>query len=110
MDTGGGRTIGTRDEHYNLVSVLYYALQGADACNTYALDAEAAGDERFATFFKEARVAQAQLAERAKELLGILEAPPAPEVAPDIPPAGGWNLARRGRSVGGRCCTRGSAV
>ena len=89
MDAGGGRTIGTRDEHYDLVSVLYHALQGAETCNTYALDAEAAGDERLAAFFKEARVAQAQLAERAKDLLGILEVPPAPEVSPDIPPEGG---------------------
>ena len=71
MDAGGGRTIGTRDEHYDLVSVLYHALQGAETCNTYALDAEAAGDERLAAFFKEAGVAQAQLAERAKGLLGI---------------------------------------
>ena len=89
MDAGGGRTIATRDEHYNLVSALYHTLQGADTCNTYALDAEAAGDERLAAFFKEGRVAQVQLAERAKELLGILEVPPAPEVSPDIPPEGG---------------------
>jgi hypothetical protein len=67
----GEQTTGTRDEHYNLVSVLYHALQGAETCNTYALDAEAAGDERLAAFFREAGVAQAQLAERAKGLLGI---------------------------------------
>ena len=42
MDAGE-QTTGTRDEHYNLVSVLYHALQGADTCNVYALDAEAAG-------------------------------------------------------------------
>ncbi len=44
----GEQTTGTRDEHYNLVSVLYHALNGADTCNRYALDAEAAGDERLA--------------------------------------------------------------
>ena len=71
------------------MSVLYHASQGAETCNTYALDAEAAGDERLAAFFKEARVAQAQLAERAKELLGILEVPAAPEVSLDIPLEGG---------------------
>ena len=66
------QTTGTRDVHYNLVSVLYHALQGADTCNVYALDAEAAGDERLAAFFREAGVVQTQLAERAKGLLGIV--------------------------------------
>ena len=70
MDAGE-QTTGTRDEHYNLVSVLYHALQGADTCNVYALDAEAAGDERLAAFFREAGVMQTQLAERAKGLLRI---------------------------------------
>ena len=70
MDAGE-QTTGTRDEHYNLVSVLYHALQGADTCNVYALDAAAAGDERLAAFFREAGVMQTQLAERAKGLLGI---------------------------------------
>lgn len=64
----GARATRTRDEHYNLVSVLYHALQAADACDQYALDAEAAGDERLAAFFREAQVAQAQVAERAKGL------------------------------------------
>jgi hypothetical protein len=54
----GEQTTGTRDEHYNLVSVLYHALSGADTCERYALDAET------------------QIAERAKGLLGILEHPP----------------------------------
>jgi hypothetical protein len=34
------RTTGTRDEHYNVISVLYHALQGADTCGTYLQDAE----------------------------------------------------------------------
>ena len=71
MMDAGEQTTGTRDEHYNLVSILYHALQGADTCNVYALDAEAAGDERLAAFFREAGVVQTQLAERAKGLLGI---------------------------------------
>jgi hypothetical protein len=96
----GEQTTGTRDEHYNLVSVLYHALNGADTCNRYALDAEAAGDERLAAFFREAQAIQSQVAERAKGLLGILEPPPEFGVEPgtisggvpsDIPerPAGG---------------------
>ncbi len=85
----GEQTTGTRDEQYNLISVLYHALHGAENCETYALDAEAAGDERLAAFFREAQATQRRLAERAKGMLGILEVPPEPEVAPDIPPEGG---------------------
>jgi len=39
----GERTTGTRDEHYNLISVLYHALHGAENCDRYAADAEVAG-------------------------------------------------------------------
>lgn len=67
----GERITGTRDEHYNLISVLYHALQGAETIEAYTMDAEAAGDERLATFFREAQAAQIEIAERAKGLLGI---------------------------------------
>ena len=53
------QTTGTCDEHYNLISVLYHALHGADNCDTYALDAEAAGKDELATFFRGAQVLQA---------------------------------------------------
>lgn len=94
MDTGE-QTTGTRDEHYNLVSVLYHALHGAENCNTYALDAEAAGEVELAGFFREAGVEQTQLAERAKEMLGIgstaagaVERDPLEtEIPPDTAPA-----------------------
>lgn len=85
----GEQTTDTRDEHYNLISVLYHALQGADVCDRYALDAETTGDEQLAGFFREAQAIQTQLAERAKMLLGILEVPPEPGVPPDAPPEGG---------------------
>jgi hypothetical protein len=85
----GEQTTGTRDEQYNLVSVLYHALQGAETIEAYTLDAEAAGDERLADFFREARATYEQLAERAKGMLGVLEVPRKPEVAPDAPPEGG---------------------
>jgi hypothetical protein len=75
MDAGEQST-GTRDEHYNLISVLYHALQGADSCDRYALDAEADGDDRSAGFYREARMMNAQIAERAKGMLGIIEPPP----------------------------------
>ena len=72
----GQQTTGTKDKHYNLISVLYHALNGADTCDRYALDAETAGDERLSAFFRETQVMQSQIAERAKGLLGILEPPP----------------------------------
>ncbi len=72
----GEQTTGTRDEQYNLIAVLYHALQGAENCEIYALDAEAAGDEQLATFFREAQGMQVGVAERAKGLLGILEGMP----------------------------------
>ena len=74
----GEQTTGTRDEHYNLVSVLYHALHGAENCETYALDAAAAGRDDLLTFFREAQVVQAEMAERAKELLGIGGVAPGP--------------------------------
>jgi hypothetical protein len=90
----GQQTTGTRDEHYNLISVLYHALHGAENCDRYASDAEIAGDERLAAFFRETQVMQTQIAERAKGLLGILEPPPEfgtpPEaVGKEVPPGGG---------------------
>jgi hypothetical protein len=72
----GEQTTGTRDEHYNLISVLYHALHGAENCDRYASDAEIAGDERLVAFFREAQTMHTQVAERAKGLLGILERPP----------------------------------
>ena len=53
------------------------------ATPTLALDAEASGDERLSGFFREAGVAQARLAERAKGLLGIIEVSPEPGVRPE---------------------------
>ena len=69
----GQKTTGTRDEHYDLVSVLYHALQGAESCDKYASDAEAAGEAELAAFFREAQEMQTRLAEGAKAMLGIGE-------------------------------------
>src|SRR5918998_1960669 len=70
MDAGE-RTTGTHDVHYNLISVLYHALHGAQNCGVYATDAEAAGDTDLAAFFRNAQATQRQLAEQAKGRLGI---------------------------------------
>ncbi len=88
MDPGEQST-GTRDEQYNLVSVLYHALHGAETIEAYVLDAEAAGDERLAGFFRDAQSTYRQLAEQAKGRLGVLEVPSEPGIAPDAPPEGG---------------------
>ena len=89
----GEMTTGTRDEHYNLVSVLYHALHGAENCQQYALDAQEAGDKDLVVFFREAQGSQALLAERAKELLGISVSPSGGvDAAPETPtrePGGG---------------------
>lgn len=57
---------GTPNETYNLVSVLYHALQGAENCQTYLKDASQ-GELR--SFFEEALNQQRQLADQAKQLL-----------------------------------------
>ncbi len=82
----GERITGTRDEHYNLISVLYHALHGAENCDRYAADAEVTGDERLAAFFREAQGMQSQVAERAKEMLGIGQV--SRTEAFDVPPEG----------------------
>ncbi|HYN88541.1 MAG TPA: hypothetical protein VER55_08415 [Ardenticatenaceae bacterium] len=60
---------GTRDEHYNLISVLYHALQGAETYSIYVQDAEEAGESELAQFFRDVREEERQRAERAKQLL-----------------------------------------
>jgi hypothetical protein len=63
------RATGTPNEEYNLVSVLYHALHGAETCETYALDAEAAGDDALASFFRNTQATHRQVAEQAKTRL-----------------------------------------
>jgi hypothetical protein len=58
---------GTSNPEYNLVSVLYHALQGAELYQKYASDA--GGDQDLASFFREVQQQEQQRAERAKQLL-----------------------------------------
>ena len=58
------------DKDYNLVSVLYHALQGAETYAQYVQDAQKQGDQELASFFGEVRQEELRLAERAKQLLG----------------------------------------
>ncbi len=57
---------GTRDDTYDVISIVYHALQGAENCQIYAEDAE---DEQLRNFFQQAGDQQRQLAEQGKQLL-----------------------------------------
>jgi hypothetical protein len=60
---------GTKDTTYNLVSVLYHALQGVETSRHYIQDAEQAGDQELVQFFGAAQAWQQHLATQAKEML-----------------------------------------
>ena len=57
---------GTRDDTYDVISVVYHALQGAENCEIYAEDAE---DEQLRTFFQQACDQQRRLADQGKQVL-----------------------------------------
>lgn len=59
---------GLEDKSYNLVSILYHSLSGADSCAKYAQDAKQSGDDQLAGFFDEAMGQYRMLAQKAKEL------------------------------------------
>lgn len=61
---------GTPDVTYNLVSVLYHALQAAETEDKYIRDAEQSGDQDLVQFFRDAKNRNKQVADRAKQLLG----------------------------------------
>lgn len=60
---------GTRDTSYNLVSILYHALQGGETYQQYIQDAEQAGDQDLAQFFRDVQEEERRRADRAKQLL-----------------------------------------
>lgn len=62
-------TRGTTDVVYDLISVAYHALQGAQTYGTYAVDADEVGDQELAQFFRETAEEDRRRADRAKELL-----------------------------------------
>jgi hypothetical protein len=64
------QSTGTRDVTYDLISVVYHALQGAETYQMYQHDAEGSGDRDAAMFFREAQEQSRQMADRAKMLLG----------------------------------------
>lgn len=58
-----------KDKNYDLISVLYHALNGLETCDTYIEDAKGSEDEEMTKFFHETQKQYAQMAKRAKELL-----------------------------------------
>ena len=67
MDQGqSSDATGTRDETYDVISIVYHALQGAENCEIFAEDSDR---PELQQFFKEAAEQQRQLAEKGKRLL-----------------------------------------
>ncbi|ACB52877.1 hypothetical protein cce_3529 [Crocosphaera subtropica ATCC 51142] len=62
-------TTGTSNEIYDLVSVVYHALEGAVTYDQYIEDAKSAGDNELASFFEELKDNNCQMANKAKSLL-----------------------------------------
>ncbi len=58
---------GTQDEQYNLISVLYHALQGGDTISQYMSDAQS--DAELSQFLQQAQGQYQQIADQAKQLL-----------------------------------------
>ncbi|ACK69523.1 conserved hypothetical protein [Gloeothece citriformis PCC 7424] len=57
------------DCNYNLISVLYHLMQGASTYDQYIEDAQQAGDEELADFFRNLKQASNSTAEKGKQLL-----------------------------------------
>jgi hypothetical protein len=58
-----------RDEHYDLISVLYHALQGDDTLARYIEDAEDAGDADLAEHYHDIQEKYREIARQTKEVL-----------------------------------------
>jgi hypothetical protein len=67
--TDSERVTGTPDPHYDLVSVLYHALQGGETSQRYIEDARGAGDDELAGYFEQVQEEDRARADRGKQLL-----------------------------------------
>ena len=66
---GGESATGISNARYNLVSVLYHALEGGATYDKYIEDAENEGDQELVDFFRQVQQEDAQHAQQAKSLL-----------------------------------------
>jgi hypothetical protein len=60
---------GTSDTAYNLISVMYHTLQGCQTYEKYAQDAERAGEQQIAQFFRDTGREFERCAQRGQQLL-----------------------------------------
>ena len=63
------QTTGTRDVTYDLISVLYHALQASETMRTYRSDASRESDEELVELFDTVIGKNREIADAAKELL-----------------------------------------
>ena len=59
----------TSNAAYDLVSVAYHALQGAETYDRYIADADERNDDELVDFFREVQERNCEIAERAQRLL-----------------------------------------
>jgi cell division protein FtsB len=64
-----GQSTGTSNVTYNLVSIIYHALHGAETYETYIRDAEQTNDSAAAELFREVQQENRRIAEKAERLL-----------------------------------------
>jgi rubrerythrin len=57
------------NHQYDLVSVLYHALEGAQTYEVYVKDAQQAGDQELTQFFQQAQQQSLAMANQAQKLL-----------------------------------------
>ncbi|RKS08480.1 hypothetical protein DFP74_4182 [Nocardiopsis sp. Huas11] len=69
MSSSAEQAMGTRDKHYDMVSVLYHVLQEGDTVDRYIRDAKDSGDEELVEFFNQVQKQDRERAARAKQLL-----------------------------------------
>jgi len=68
----GKETTGTRDTTYNLVSVLYHALKGAETYESYVRDAVASSEYEIANYFREVQEEERRRADKTKAVLATV--------------------------------------
>jgi len=60
----------TSNTYFDLISVLYHALQAEQTSATYVQDAQRSGDQDLVQFFGDVQQKAKMQADRAKQLLG----------------------------------------
>ena len=84
---------GTTDQTYDVISVIYHALNGAETYEQYIRDAEAGDDAELAGFFRSAHDHLCETAGQGRRI--GLRSPARPGARP-----GAWSRVGRGRRAG----------